>query len=66
MICQNIDHPKTPSSDGCGAPDYATDGDCDDENNNAACNFDDGACCGDNVSTEYCTDCECLDPNFGA
>ena len=39
---------------------------CDDENNNAGCNWDGGACCGDNVSTDYCTECKCLDPNFGA
>ena len=57
---------QTPSSNGCGAPEWATDAACDDENNNAACDFDNGACCGDNVDTEYCTDCECLDPNPGA
>ena len=34
---------------------------CDDMNNNAACQFDGGDCCGDNVDTTYCTACECLD-----
>ena len=31
-----------PTTDGCGAPEWATDAACDDENNNSACNFDDG------------------------
>ena len=57
---------STPTIGGCGAPAYATDAACDDENNNAACDFDDGACCGDNVDTLYCTKCECIDPNAGA
>ena len=34
---------------------------CDDVNNNMACNFDDGDCCGDNVNTQYCSVCECID-----
>ena len=38
----------TPTSTptGCGFPEYATDGDCDDENNNAGCDWDGGACVG--------------------
>ena len=35
---------------------------CDDGNNNCGCDWDGGACCGDNVNTFYCTKCECLDP----
>ena len=42
---------------------HTTDAACDDENNNAACNFDDGACCGDDVDKTFCTKCECIDPN---
>jgi len=53
------------STDGCGSPEYATDSWCDDGNNNDGCNWDDGACCGDNVDKEYCTLCECRDPNAG-
>ena len=34
-----------PPIDGCGSPEYANDKWCDDENNNAGCNYDDGACC---------------------
>ena len=40
------------------------DGYCDDENNNANCEYDGGDCCGDNVDTIYCTQCQCLDPDF--
>ena len=41
------------------------DGYCEDYHNHKDCNFDGGDCCGDNVNTDYCDDCECLDPNFG-
>lgn len=41
------------------------DGYCDDDNNNDGCDYDGGDCCGDNVNTQYCTACQCLDPNFG-
>ena len=37
---------------------------CDDDNNNIGCNWDGGACCGDNVKKKYCYYCECLDPDF--
>ena len=36
---------------------YIGDGYCDDENNNAGCNFDGGDCCGVNVNTQYCNLC---------
>ena len=36
---------------------------CDDENNNAGCNYDGGDCCGDDVNTTWCDDCQCLDPS---
>merc|ERR1711934_403825 len=52
-----------PPTDGCGSPSWANDMWCDDENNNADCNWDGGDCCGD-VNTNYCTDCTCLDPEF--
>ena len=51
---------------GCGSPDYKQDGVCDDENNNAECQYDGGDCCGDNVDTSVCTECQCLDPNYGS
>ena len=55
--------PSPPTTGGCGAPEWATDAACDDENNNAGCNWDDGACCGDDVDKTFCTKCECIDPN---
>ena len=36
------------------------DGYCQDGNNNGACNYDGGDCCGPCVSTEHCTECQCL------
>ena len=52
-----------PPPPGCGSPEYKGDNFCDDENNNAGCEWDGGDCCGDNVNTQYCSVCECLDPN---
>ena len=45
--------------------DYSWKGDayCDDGNNNEGCEWDGGDCCGNNVNTEYCSVCECLDPD---
>ena len=43
---------------------------CDDENNNADCEYDGGDCCaqslGKAVSTQYCTECKCLDPKYSS
>ena len=57
-----------PPTDGCGSPSWANDQWCDDENNNANCNWDGGACCNNDFGgwDTYCTVCECLDPNNGA
>ena len=58
------DKPSPPPTDTCKSPDYSEDVYCDDENNNAACNWDDGACC-DNENPDwdfFCKDCECLEP----
>ena len=55
--------PSTAPPSGCEIPEWATDLWCDDENNNAECNWDGGACCPPHeVSNwnEYCDDCECL------
>ena len=46
-----------------GLPNYVGDGFCDDENNNHECNFDGGDCCGPNVDTIYCIECQCFE-NF--
>ena len=45
-------------------PHLIEDGYCDDENNNAGCGFDGGDCCGPDVKTLYCTECECLGENI--
>merc|ERR1712051_6131 len=59
--------PVTPTTTPCSLPHFADDEYCDDGNNNAACNWDGGACCANNASNWdlFCTDCECLDPNGG-
>ena len=36
------------------------DGYCDDVNNFAACNYDGGDCCGENVDTTFCHLCNCI------
>ena len=56
----NLDTP----GEGCGSPNWQGDNSCDDENNNEECNWDGGDCCGYYVNTNYCYNCECLDPNF--
>merc|ERR1711881_803704 len=51
----------------CGQEKYKGDGYCDDDNNNAGCEFDGGDCCekslGGPLKTDYCKECKCLDPN---
>ena len=54
----------TTSQDSSSACDYKGDGYCDDENNNANCEFDGGDCCRNNLTTTYCTQCQCLDPAY--
>ena len=36
------------------------DGFCNDITNNQDCNYDGGDCCGPDVNTQYCTECQCL------
>ena len=43
--------------------DLKNDGYCDDGNNYEECDWDGGDCCGSDVNTFYCVNCECLDPN---
>ena len=42
---------------------WIADGYCDDVNNNVDCSYDGGDCCGCNVNTQWCQECQCLDPN---
>ena len=54
----------SPSPSGCAKPSWSNDNYCDDENNNAACNYDGGACCNNQNSgwNSYCSSCQCLTP----
>ena len=45
-------------------PNWIGDSYCDDETNNDGCDFDGGDCCGPDVKTAYCTECECLGENI--
>ena len=36
------------------------DGYCDDALNNKDCNHDGGDCCGSNVNTQFCFECQCF------
>ena len=51
----------------CVYPELKNNGYCNDESNTDVCDYDgDGMgnsdCCGDNVNTDHCSACECLDP----
>ena len=52
------------SSNECPYPEFVGDNYCDDPNNNEECDWDGGDCCGNNVNSNFCSVCECLDPNF--
>ena len=43
-----------------GISDWIGDGFCDDINNNKACNYDGGDCCGVDVKKHFCLKCECI------
>ena len=51
----------TTNNGGCADQASVGDGYCDDGNNNQECNFDGGDCCGSDVDTTYCTECQCLE-----
>ena len=56
--------PGGPSCEGsCEIDDYKGDGYCDDGNNNCGCEYDGGDCCDSNANMDYCSECNCLDPN---
>ena len=48
----------------CQFPEFKGDGPCDDGNNHEGCEYDGGDCCGSNVHTDFCSECQCLDPNY--
>merc|ERR1712048_931675 len=48
----------------CGAANYVGDKYCDDNNNNAGCNWDKGDCCGPANNYKYCKKCKCKDCTY--
>ena len=44
----------------CAHGDLVRNGYCNDQTNNAECNFDAGDCCGPCANMEQCSDCQCL------
>ena len=48
---------------GCVNPDWIGDSYCDDSTNNMECNYDGGDCCGPNINTQYCVECQCQNEN---
>merc|ERR1712224_136439 len=62
--CKDPKHKVKGCNAKCLVPKYIGDGNCDDENNNCACGFDKGDCCGKNVKKAYCKECKCKDPNY--
>merc|ERR1712187_660227 len=71
--CKCLDpDPKAPEAakaaeSACELEKYKGDGNCDDGNNNAGCEYDGGDCCekslGKAISKHFCTACKCLDPD---
>ena len=58
----NIDLDSILSIIGCSLPLSYGDDYCDDENNNEACFFDGGDCCGPGTNAySHCTKCQCLE-----
>ena len=52
-------------TESCSSP-LIADGHCNDETNNAECNYDSGDCC-ININTDYCSECKCYyDQNCAA
>ena len=45
---------------GCSNAAWIGDGYCDDVTNNIQCNYDGGDCCGVNINTNFCIQCQCL------
>merc|ERR1719263_1234668 len=66
-VCKCLDPNPIAPTPKCGQPAYKGDKVCDDDNNNAGCEFDGGDCCakslGGPVKKDYCKKCKCLDPN---
>ena len=49
----------------CAKPEFQGDGWCDDDNNIASCDYDEGDCCGDPTKPHYCVVCACHHEGVG-
>ena len=60
-----ISKKKSKCLEECEVPELQGDGYCDDENNMAACNWDGGDCCNNDLPDYdiFCLECQCLGPN---
>ena len=58
-ICACHTSEGTGTAELCYEEDWKEDGFCDDLNNNEACDYDGGDCCGSNVNKTHCTICAC-------
>merc|ERR1719228_1493538 len=59
--CLEMEPTTEPPMGECAIPHWFGDNYCDDENNTPECGFDGGDCCGDDINTTYCSECECFD-----
>jgi len=59
-LCNAANYTDDPNKR-CFNLDWKGDGVCDDENNHGGCDFDGGDCCGEDVDTDLCTLCQCLE-----
>ena len=59
LLQGNLSNKKITYLGGGGKLNWINDGFCDDMNNNAACTYDGGDCCGVNVNRKYCLECTC-------
>lgn len=65
--CLDPDLPEYWNCDGsCSHSAWTGDNYCDDGNNNCACDWDGGDCCGDDNAYTQCTECQCKDPQFAS
>ena len=49
----------------CSNPIWVGDGYCDDDTNTESCGYDGGDCCGFEINTDYCVECNCYTDNTG-
>ncbi len=62
--CRNCAYVSPCSGDvACSKPGWQGDGFCDDVNNVCGCAWDGGDCCDADSKFDYCSSCECLDPD---